>query len=41
LTLPTPLDSSKVQAELENGILTVVVPKAEEAKPRTIKVTQK
>jgi len=41
LTLPTPLDSSKVQAELENGILTLVVPKAEEAKPRTIKVTKK
>jgi len=41
LTLPTPLDSSKVQAELENGILTLIVPKAEEAKPRTIKVTRK
>jgi len=41
LTLPTPLDSSKVEADLENGILTVVVPKAEEAKPRTIKVTRK
>ncbi len=41
LTLPTPLDSSKVQAELENGILTLVIPKAEEAKPRTIKVTKK
>jgi HSP20 family protein len=41
LTLPTPLDSSKVQAELDNGILTLVIPKAEEAKPRTIKVTKK
>jgi len=41
LTLPTPLDSSQVEAELENGILTLVVPKAEEAKPRTIKVTKK
>jgi HSP20 family protein len=41
LTLPTPLDSSKVKAELENGILTLVVPKAEEAKPRTIKITKK
>jgi len=41
LTLPTPLDSSKVKAELDNGILTLVVPKAEEAKPRTIKVTKK
>jgi len=41
LTLPTPLDSSKVEADLENGILTLVVPKAEEAKPHTIKVTRK
>lgn len=41
LTLPTPLDSTKVKAELDNGILTLMVPKAEEAKPRTIKVTKK
>jgi HSP20 family protein len=41
LTLPTPLNPTKVQAELENGILTLVIPKAEEAKPRTIKVTKK
>ncbi|MGI6740413.1 MAG: Hsp20/alpha crystallin family protein [Brevefilum sp.] len=41
ISLPTPLDSSKVVAELENGVLTLVVPKAEEAKPRTIKITQK
>lgn len=41
LTLPTPLDSSKVEATLDNGILTLVVPKAEEAKPRTIKVVKK
>lgn len=41
LTLPTPLNSSNVAADLENGILTLVVPKAEEAKPHTIKVTRK
>lgn len=41
LTLPTPLNSAKVEASLENGILTLVVPKAEEAKPRTIKVLSK
>ena len=41
LTLPTPLDSPKVEADLENGILTLVVPKAEESKPHTIKVTRK
>jgi len=41
LTLPTPLDSSKVKAELENGVLTLDIPKVEEAKPRKIKITQK
>lgn len=41
LTLPTPLDANKVEADLENGILTLVVPKAEEAKPHTIKIKQK
>ncbi len=41
ITLPTPLDSSKVEANLESGILTLEIPKTEEAKPRTIKVTQK
>ena len=41
LTLPTPLNATMVEASLENGILTLVVPKAEEAKPRTIKVVTK
>ncbi len=41
ITLPTPLDASNVEADLQNGILTVTIPKAEEAKPRTIKVVQK
>ena len=41
LTLPTPLDSSKVEAELENGVLTLEIPKVEEAKPHTIKIIQK
>jgi len=41
ISLPTPLDSSKVEAELENGILTLQIPKAEESKPHTIKITQK
>jgi HSP20 family protein len=41
LTLPTPLDSSKVEASLVDGVLTLEVPKTEEAKPRTIKVKQK
>jgi len=41
ISLPTPLDAGKVEAELENGILTLKIPKAEEAKPRTIKIKQK
>ncbi len=41
ITLPTPLDPAKVVANLENGVLTLQIPKAEEAKPRTIKVTAK
>jgi len=41
ISLPTPLNSSKVVAELENGVLTLEIPKAEEAKPKTIKITQK
>lgn len=38
LTLPEPLDASKVEAEVENGVLTLRIPKAEEAKPKMIKV---
>ncbi len=41
LTMPEPLDASKVEAEIENGILTLRIPKAEEAKPKTIKVITK
>ncbi|MGV7976139.1 MAG: Hsp20/alpha crystallin family protein [Anaerolineaceae bacterium] len=41
VSLPTPLDSTKVEASLENGILTLNIPKAEEAQPKTIKITQK
>ena len=41
ITLPTPLNPAKVNANLENGVLTLEVPKAEEAKPRTIKVNVK
>ena len=38
LTLPGPLDSNKVDAHLKNGILTIVIPKAEEAKPKKISI---
>lgn len=38
ISLPGDIDVSKVEARLENGILTVVIPKAEIAKPRQITV---
>lgn len=41
ITLPTPLNPAKVEANLDNGVLTLEIPKAEEAKPRTIKVNTK
>jgi HSP20 family protein len=41
ISLPTPLDANLVEADLENGILTLQIPKAEEAKPRSIKIKQK
>lgn len=41
LTLPFPIQSDKVQATFENGVLTLTLPKAEEIKPRTIKVQVK
>jgi len=41
LTLPDPLNSAKAEASLENGVLTLRVPKAEEARPKMIKVVSK
>ena len=41
LTLPTLVDASRAEAGFENGILTVTLPKAEEAKPRQIQITAK
>lgn len=38
LTLPAPINSERVEASYENGILTLQLPKAEHAKARTIKV---
>ena len=38
LSLPEAVDSGKVEASLKDGILTLRVPKAEEARPKTIKV---
>lgn len=41
LALPAVVDSTKVEARYENGVLTVVLPKREDAKPRKIQVIVK
>jgi HSP20 family protein len=38
LQLPAPIDADKVEAKLENGLLQLRLPKAEEARPRRIAV---
>ena len=38
ITLPGDIDAQKVDAELANGILTIKIAKAEEAKPKQITV---
>ena len=38
LTLPTPVAADKVKAEYRDGVLTVTLPKTEEAKPKRIDV---
>jgi HSP20 family protein len=38
ITLPTRVDAGKVSATYKDGLLTVTLPKAEEAKPKQIKV---
>jgi|SRR5215211_7324470 len=38
ITLPFPVDSEQTEASFENGILRVVLPKAESAKPRKIAI---
>jgi HSP20 family protein len=37
-TVPSPINSERVEAHYDNGILTLHLPKAEHAKARTIKV---
>ena len=39
--LPDDIEADKIEARLENGVLTARVPKAEAVKPRTIKVQAK
>jgi HSP20 family protein len=39
LRLPAALDADKAEAKIEDGILTLHLPKAESARPKTIKVS--
>jgi len=41
LTLPAALDTGKVEAHLDEGVLTLHIPKAEEARPKSIKIVTK
>ncbi len=38
-SLPGSIDSDKVEASYKEGLLTLTIPKREEAKPKTIKIT--
>jgi HSP20 family protein len=40
-TLPVEVDSNATEASYERGILSIVFPKAEHVKPKTIKITSK
>ena len=39
ITLPTQVNAAKVSATYKDGVLTVTLPKAEEAKPKKVEVT--
>jgi HSP20 family protein len=39
VSLSTPISPDKAQARFENGVLTLTLPKAEEAKPKQIKIS--
>ena len=41
VTLPAEVDGAKAEAAIENGVLTLRLPKAETAKPKTIKISAK
>ncbi len=41
ISLPSGTDASQVEAIIKNGVLSLHVPKAEEARPKAIKVTSK
>lgn len=39
ITFPTQVDADAIQTQLQNGVLSVFIPKAEAVKPRRIKIT--
>ena len=41
IALPTEVTADRANADFENGILTITLPKAEEVKPKTISVKAK
>lgn len=41
IPLPGDVNSDKAEAEFENGVLTIKIPRAEEAKAKTIKIAKK
>jgi HSP20 family protein len=41
ISLPTTLDADNVEAVMDDGMLTLTVPKAEAARPKTIKINKK
>jgi len=41
ITLPTQINADKAKAEFNDGVLTLTIPKVEEVKPKSIKITAK
>lgn len=41
VTIPVPVQADKAEAAFENGILTLTLPKKEEAKPKQVKIKPK